>query len=359
MLSVSILIPTLNAEDTLRECLESIFAQDYPAGLVEIIIADANSKDNTLAIIAEYKNKNLIKLKVVDNPLLTAEAGKAIGLRYAKGDIVALIDSDNILPQADWLRLMLAPFSDKGIVATEPLEYTWRPQDGYITRYCALMGMNDPLCYFLGNYDRYNYISGKWTALKVHSEDKGPYLTVSFTRHDQIPTLGANGFCIRRKELLKVMQKDEGQLRDYLFDIDILPALVALADSPVKVAKVKVGLVHIFSGSLKGFVQKQQRRIQDYLFFSHKTSRIYPWHAKQEGKLYKFILSCVFILPLFIQAGRGYLNKPERAWFFHPLACLITLVVYGWGLIMGRIRIRMADRKDWDNKKAGGREIIK
>ncbi|MDO8727305.1 MAG: hypothetical protein Q7J35_14640 [Candidatus Methanoperedens sp.] len=49
---------------------------------------------------------------------------------------------------------MTEPFQDREIAGTEPLYYNYRKEDGYITRYCAMLGMNDPLCLFLGNYDR-------------------------------------------------------------------------------------------------------------------------------------------------------------------------------------------------------------
>ncbi|MFV9630873.1 MAG: hypothetical protein ACNYWM_07390 [Methanosarcinales archaeon] len=55
-------------------------------------------------------------------------------------------------------------------------EYTYRQEDGIITRYCALMGMNDLLCFFMGNYDRMNLITGKWTEMPVDEEDMGDYL---------------------------------------------------------------------------------------------------------------------------------------------------------------------------------------
>jgi len=47
---VSILIPTLNAESVLDECLRSIEMQDYPKDKIELIIADGGSKDKTLEI---------------------------------------------------------------------------------------------------------------------------------------------------------------------------------------------------------------------------------------------------------------------------------------------------------------------
>lgn len=43
---------------------------------------------------------------IFPNPLRTGEAGKAIGVKEAKNEIIALIDSDNLLPQRDWLLKM-------------------------------------------------------------------------------------------------------------------------------------------------------------------------------------------------------------------------------------------------------------
>ena len=106
--SVSIVIPTLNAGRTLPACLESIKRQQYE-GPVEIVVADGGSTDETLAVAGEYG------CVIVDNPRRTGEAGKAVGVKTASGELVALVDSDNILTGADWLELMTAPFSDPGI----------------------------------------------------------------------------------------------------------------------------------------------------------------------------------------------------------------------------------------------------
>ncbi len=122
-------------------------------------------------------------------------------MKHASGEIIALIDSDNILPERDWFARMAAPFDDPEIAGAEPLYYTYRKEDGYITRYCAMLGMNDPLCLFLGNYDRMCMVTGKWTQMPVIQEDKGNYFKIELD-DKKLPTIGANGFLVRRDALM-------------------------------------------------------------------------------------------------------------------------------------------------------------
>jgi glycosyltransferase involved in cell wall biosynthesis len=328
--TVSILIPTLNAAKVLGACLDSIATQVYPKELVEIIVADGGSTDSTLEIVRQYTDK------IYPNPFKTGEAGKAVALKHATGEIVALVDSDNILPQADWLTRMVAPFDDLQVVGAEPLEYTYRPTDGLITRYCALMGMNDPLCLFLGNYDRYNAITGKWTEMPVKAEDKGDYLKVQLSERG-LPTIGANGFLVRRKALLAC------SVDQYVFDIDIVYELVAEGEN--KFAKVKVGVVHIFSGTVTTFIRKQRRRIKDYRHY--QRLRKYPWGALNKTRLIKFILYTLTVFPLLVQMLRGMTRKNDLAWWFHPVACWITMIVYAVGYVGILFRPGPADRSSW------------
>ena len=119
--TVSVLIPTLNSARTLDWCLASIIEQDYPQERVEIIVADGGSRDRTPQLARGYG------AKVIENRLGTGEAGKAAALRCARHDLVAMVDSDNILPQRDWLKKMVAPFAeDEQIVGSEPWEFTRR-----------------------------------------------------------------------------------------------------------------------------------------------------------------------------------------------------------------------------------------
>lgn len=335
-MKLSVVIPTLNSERTLGTCLDALIAQKFPRGDLEIVIADAGSSDRTLDIARE-KGVDV----VTDNPLKTGEAGKTAGIKAAHGDIIALVDSDNILPHVDWLSRMLAPFDDAEVIASEPIEYTSRSGDPALTRYFALLGMNDPICLFTGNYDRISAVTGRWTGLDVPTEDRGDWLKLSLAS-DALPTIGANGFVFRRSLL------DGSNWDPYLFDIDILWERIR-SQGCVKVAKVKTGIVHLYCARFGDFVRKQRRRIRDFLFFAQTKQRSYPWNKQRKTGIILFCLATATVLPLVVQALIGACRRPDRAWFYHVPVCWITLWVYGWGAVRKFFGAKqsISDRSNW------------
>ena len=332
---VSFVIPTLNSARTLRDCLRAIRAQRYPRDCVEVILADAGSSDDTRAIAAEFGVD-----RIVENPLRSGEAGKSAGIRASAGDLIALVDSDNVLDSPDWLQRMVRPFEDPEIVAAEPLRYTWRCDDPALTRYFAMLGMNDPLCLFLGNYDRYSMVTGRWTDLPVQSDARDGYLKLTLSQQ-ALPTIGANGFVFRRNLL------DQITWEPYFFDIDVVQQ--AVAAGLVHVAKVDAGIVHLYCSRLRDFARKQDRRIKDFLFFAAQRTRTYPWAQQRRTGIVWFSLATVLVLPLAAQALRGLRRKPDPAWLLHIPVCWITLLVYGLGVmrkVLG-LRVEAKSREGW------------
>jgi len=330
---VSFVIPTLNSASVLGGCLESIRAQDYPRELIEIVIADAGSTDGTRELAGRFGVD-----RIVENPLRTGEAGKSAGFAASSGEIIALVDSDNLLPSSEWLRRMVAPFADPRVTGSEPLWYEHRPQDPLVTRYCALTGVNDPLVSFLGNYDRLNHLTGRWTGLDVAVEERDGWMLVHL-RPEALPTMGANGFLVRAEALRRT------EWSPYLADIDTVYDLVRQGLECF--AKVRQGIVHLYSPDIATFARKQTRRIRDYTYYSGQGMRRYPWKRRLGPGLIRFVLYCLTVAPLLWQAGRGWLRKPDRAWLFHPLACWITLWVYSSGVIRSRFVRREMDRSAW------------
>ncbi|MFZ1123946.1 MAG: glycosyltransferase family 2 protein [Candidatus Baltobacteraceae bacterium] len=328
--SVSVLIPTLNSQRTLADCLRAIRSQDYPPDLVEIIIADGGSSDQTLQIAESFR------ATVVPNELVTGESGKAAALRHASGDLVALIDSDNILMSPNFFRAMVAPFEDKDVVGSEPVRFVATPGDTLVDRYCALAGVNDPLTLFIGNYDRFSFFTGRWTGMEFPQEHHAGY-TVFPIAGRALPTIGANGTMYRREAILP-------HVDSYLMDIDI-PYLLAAAHPSARFAKVDIGIRHLYCRDISAFRRKQTRRVRDYFDSERRHERIYPWASIGRLGIAKFVLSTLTVVPLLMQTARAWTATRDKAVFFHPVACAITLWVYGWNVLFAR-GLPM-DRKGW------------
>lgn len=337
--TISVCMATLNAGSVLGECLERLGKQDYPKDKIELIIGDGGSTDNTEEIIKKYGGR------IIFNPLKTGESGKAVAVKEAKNDLVLILDSDNYLPDDGWLKKMVTPFSDPDIKLSEPIRYTWRREGGYIERYCALIGMNDPICLFLGNYDRWNYLTRRWTDVPHKEEDREEYLKIELNKSG-IPTVGANGTIFRREFLQGI------NIGSYLFDIDVIAKEIA-EKGFVHIAKTKVGIIHTFCESdMSKFIRKQRRRIKDYTFHKKNKSRAFDWSKFEIGGesslgLIKFILYTVLTLPLLAQVIVGYTRKNDLAWFFHIPACWITLMVYSFGKIEGIFNQKEMSRENW------------
>ena len=87
--TVSIVIPCRNEENYIGQCIESFIKQNYPQQLVNIIIADGMSTDNTRKIIKEYMRK-YSNILLIDNEDLVAPIGMNKGIAYSKSDIIII-----------------------------------------------------------------------------------------------------------------------------------------------------------------------------------------------------------------------------------------------------------------------------
>lgn len=97
MIEISVIIPVYNCEDYLKECLDSVVNQTINKDLVEVIIVDDYSIDNSPIICKEYvdKNKNwkFFRNKKNQGPAIT----RNFAIKQASGRYIAFLDSDDIL----------------------------------------------------------------------------------------------------------------------------------------------------------------------------------------------------------------------------------------------------------------------
>lgn len=95
---VSVVIPTRDRGKELVECLESVYAQDYPADRIEIIVVDDGSVDETRKLAGGFP------CKLLSNPSSRGQSFcRNLGAQEATAEIIALIDDDCVAGPT-WLR---------------------------------------------------------------------------------------------------------------------------------------------------------------------------------------------------------------------------------------------------------------
>lgn len=94
---VSIIIPTLNEEDYIAQCLDSILDSEYNDLQIEVFIVDAMSDDRTRAIIQKYQEKYPF-IRLFDNPKKIVPIAMNIGISNAKGDYIVRLDAHALYP---------------------------------------------------------------------------------------------------------------------------------------------------------------------------------------------------------------------------------------------------------------------
>ncbi len=91
---VSIIVPFKDTAPYLEECLNSVLAQSYPHW--EMIAVNDHSKDNSLAIVAEYAKKNP-RIKVYSNTGKGVIQALQTAYAHSSGTFITRMDSDDIM----------------------------------------------------------------------------------------------------------------------------------------------------------------------------------------------------------------------------------------------------------------------
>ena len=93
---VTLILPIRDEGPTIRAALDAVLAQNYPAGQMEILIADGMSTDGTREIVREYQRKHA-NIKLLDNPGRIVPTGMNTALRQAAGDIIIRVDGHCVI----------------------------------------------------------------------------------------------------------------------------------------------------------------------------------------------------------------------------------------------------------------------
>ncbi len=106
-MKISIISVVLNNKDFIEDCIKSVLCQTY--NNIEYIIIDGGSTDGTVDIIRKYEKKISRWVSEPDRGIYDAMNK---GIRMATGDVVGLLNADDIYYNTDVLKDIAACMSD-------------------------------------------------------------------------------------------------------------------------------------------------------------------------------------------------------------------------------------------------------
>ena len=131
---VSIVIAAYGRREQTLACLRSIFAQDLAVAApfaVELVVVDDGSPDGTAESVEQLFAHAPFSARLLRNEKnLGANRSRNRGVRLARGELVAFLDSDCVA-DSSWLRALIAPFVDptigavSGLVEDTPATNVW------------------------------------------------------------------------------------------------------------------------------------------------------------------------------------------------------------------------------------------
>ncbi len=331
--TISIVTLSFNPDPGIwRRVLESIRMQDYPKGRIEHIVMDGGSTNGAVEIAKTYG----ASIYIFPSKMNNSEERKSLGIKKAKGEIVAFIETDNILPNRKWFRQMVRPFTENAhIIGTFSAYNAFDAGMPVLTRYCALFGVNDPVVYYLRKSEKLPYFKKTYDKGEMLAETHD-YFTVRFNRFN-LPTLGDNGHLVRRN----VIEKANKNPKTFLHT-DAFAQLTSLGFDTYGV--VKNSVVHYIGVDVFRFLKR--RLSYKNLFYDHNVhNREYlvydPRSVKDRWNLFRFVIfSSTFLEPLAVSV-RGWFTVSDPAWFLHPILCFLTLVSYTYSVVAGYFKDRL------------------
>ena len=112
-MKVSIITVCFNSDRTIEDTIKSIQSQTYSD--IEYIVVDGLSKDRTNEVVSKYGDIVSVHVSEKDSGLYDAMNK---GIKLATGDIVGVLNSDDVLADDSVIEKIVAGFDDESIDAT-------------------------------------------------------------------------------------------------------------------------------------------------------------------------------------------------------------------------------------------------
>jgi len=184
---VSVIIPTFNRRELVRKAIDCVLAQSFP--VEDIVVVDDGSTDGTAeALVERYGDR----IRVVRQSNAGVSAARNRGLEMARGEFIALLDSDDLwLPEKTGRQVrFLEAHPGFGMVLCDIMQVDrdgndigpihrrdFIPEDGHVLRWVLRQPSLAPLSAMFRR-EVYETVGGFDTALRT-AEDIDFHLRVA------------------------------------------------------------------------------------------------------------------------------------------------------------------------------------
>ncbi len=304
---VSFVIPTLNSEPILAQCLKSIRMQDVAPDCYEILIADGGSADRTVEVAAQHG------CRLIEARGLLAEEAKKAAFAQAKGDYIALVDTDNEVANADWLRRALDALHQHPDALGFESYYLKHPLDTHLNRLLTtdILG-TDPCARSMSS------------ELRLLERGADGVEVFELPANGAYPT-GANGF-IFRKELLKSVDPNEPYHEAAFF-----PTLIHQGRR--KLLKVQgSGVYHHYVRGFGDFLRKRRRNTINYMMRKQEVSVTWDSESFPWRKLWALAYNGTFVGPC-LEGVFKAIARRSAEWLLYPVVAFVSAFGVAVGLV--------------------------
>jgi cellulose synthase/poly-beta-1,6-N-acetylglucosamine synthase-like glycosyltransferase len=118
---VTIAIPAWNEEKTIEKTINSVIDLEYPKNLIEIIVINDGSKDNTSKIVMDIiKHNRNVDIRLINQNNAGKGAALNKALKESKGGIFVVLDADSFVDKESLIN-MIHTFSSNDVAVVLPL----------------------------------------------------------------------------------------------------------------------------------------------------------------------------------------------------------------------------------------------
>ena len=326
---VTIIMPTFNAERTIRLALESIKNQEYTQEFVEILVIDGGSTDQTLHIAKEWDARILV------NPQKQQEYAKHIGLLAGEGEYAIFLDSDEVFEDPLAIRKRINTFKEVSQLRIVLSGGYRKPENASgINDYINIFA--DPFAWFMQKTNsECDFKIQSWNQNYQLVDDKKDFATYDFSDGLKLPIVD---FCAGAALDLSWLRRE---LKTELLNESAVPRLFYLMIKKSHVVAVLKNdpIIHYSSDSYIKFIAKLSWRVKANIHYSQIPgvgfmNRVEFQPTTQRMKRYFFVIYAASIVAPFLDGVVQFIKTKKVAALAHLPFTIITLVLIGYNYFL-------------------------